>query len=158
MFQSIEEKLIADTIRQSPNETGGVLVGTRNCKDTILEYNILGILCITDVKQLECSVSSSSVEFICNDKKSWAKLALKAVELYGMNYIGDWHSHPNMLAFLSATDIKMLKQQYILNQFCGFPPLHVIIGLSEASHHEATITANVMLNNKLITVVNPEII
>lgn len=157
IFQSAVNALKEISIRQSPNETGGVLAGTRHFQDNVLEFNILGVLGATDCGDFKDAYIVSPTEFICTDRVGWANLALKAVQTFGMSYVGDWHSHPKCnLSKLSFQDISILMQQHILGQFEPYPPLHILTHWS-ASASLINISANIMLG-EYIAVVKPEII
>jgi len=142
--------------RHSPNETGGVITGTRQFSNNALEFNILGVLGIADYEEFRGFFAASPTEFTCTDKMGWAMLTLKAVETFGMSYIADWHSHPNSsLKVLSSRDIKHLTQQYVLGQFQPFPPLHVLISWPHSAGFK--VSAHIMLGD-VIAVLEPRVI
>ncbi|SFM26761.1 Mov34/MPN/PAD-1 family protein [Pelosinus propionicus] len=158
IFESVIDLLSVNALNQSPDETGGVLVGTRSCTDDLLEYNILGAVGISSFNEFKDIYNATATEFTCTDRMGWAKLALKAVEIYGMSYIGDWHSHPKSnFNNLSPKDISHILQQYELRQFNPFPPLHVLLSWPLGSER-VSITANIMLHNNVIAVIKPQII
>lgn len=158
IFASVAEELCQSSLRASPNEMGGVLVGTRSHNDNSLEYNILGALAVSDYEECKGIYVATPTKFTCTDRNGWANLALKAVETYGMSYLGDWHSHPqSSTTILSSKDIDTLVQQYKLGQFDPFPPLHILMQWN-LLNSEIHITANIMLNNNFIVVVNTEVI
>lgn len=157
VFKSAVNALKDISIRQSPNETGGVLAGTRFYQNDILEFNILGVLGVADFDDFKGTYVASPTEFVCTDRIGWANLALKAVQTFGMNYIGDWHSHPKCnLSTLSSQDVSMLVQQHLLGQFTPYPPIHILTNWS-ASTSVINISANIMLG-EYIAVIKPEII
>lgn len=151
-FGSLREILM----RHSPNETGGVLTGARKFYDDILEFNILGTLGVADFKKFETIFKASPTKFICTDRLGWANFALDAVKIFGMSYIGDWHSHPNSsLHSLSHQDVEHLAQQYKFGQFNPFPPLHILI--SNSTNNCFYVSAYVMLG-ECIASITPHII
>lgn len=157
IFPSAQKALIDIAIRHSPNETGGVLVGTRNINNAALEFNILGVLGIAEYDEFGDAYKASPTTFVCSDRMGWANLALKAVKTFGMSYIGDWHTHPNSnYAELSSQDVSFVTQQYLLGQFLPFPPLHLLLSWY-LKGLEMDITANIMLGD-VILVVRPEVI
>jgi len=157
IFPSALDSLKRTAIRHSPDETGGVLAGNRSFRNGILEFDILGVLCVADFEESKGIYVASPTEFTCTDRLGWANLALKAVEIFGMDYIGDWHSHPNSnLTTLSPRDVNHLTQQYILSQFNPYPPLHVLLsGYSPGMKFK--ISANIMLGD-FIAVLEPQVI
>jgi len=157
IFPSALDSLRETATRHSPDETGGVLTGTRSFSNGALEFNILGVLGVADFEEFKDIYTASPTEFVCTDRLGWANLALSAVKTFGMSYIGDWHSHPNSsLATLSHRDVHHLAQQYLLGQFAPFPPLHVLLNW-RSSGTDFHISANIMLGD-FIAVLEPEII
>lgn len=157
IFPSALDSLRGSATRHSPDETGGVLTGTRSFRNGLLEFNILGVLGVADFEEFKNIYVASPTEFVCTDRLGWANLALRAVKTFGMSYIGDWHSHPNSsLASLSSRDVNHLAQQHMLGQFDPFPPLHVLSNW-HSSGTEFHISANIMLG-KFIAVMEPLII
>lgn len=157
IFSSVLDSLSGTATRHSPNETGGVMMGTRFFRNGDLEFNILGVLGVADFEEFKGIYVASPTEFTCTDRLGWANLALKAVKTFGMSYIGDWHSHPNSnLTTLSHRDINHLSQQYILGQFNPFPPLHVLLSW-KTSGMKCHISANIMFG-EFIAVMVPQII
>lgn len=158
IFSSVVESLIKSSNLHSPNETGGVLVGTRQFIGNNIEFSILGVLCIADVEEFQKSYEATRGRFICKDKEMWGKFIYEAVQKYGMSYIGDWHTHPNSHTyFLSNEDASMLTDQYTIGQFYPFPPLHLLVQWPPASK-DIMITANVMTSDNLILVIKPKVI
>lgn len=157
IFPSALDSLTGTATRHSPDETGGVMAGTRSFRNGALEFNILGVLGVADFEEFKDTFVASPTEFTCTDRLGWANLALRAVKTFGMSYIGDWHSHPNSgLTTLSPRDIHHLAQQYMLGQFDPFPPLHVLLSW-RSSGTNCNISANIMLG-KYIAVLEPQII
>jgi len=157
IFPSAANSLKNTATRHAPNETGGVLTGTRQVHENALEFNILGVLGIADLDEFKDVYFASPTEFVCTDRLGWANFALKAVQTFGMSYIGDWHSHPNSgLTVLSPRDVHHLAQQYLLDQFNPFPPLHVLLNW-RSGEINFNISANIMLG-EVIVVIKPEII
>ena len=157
IFPSAMDSLRESAMRQSPNETGGVLAGTRSFENGSLRFNILGVLGVADFDEFKGIYVASPTEFTCTDRLGWANLALKSVETFGMSYIGDWHSHPNSsLTRLSLRDVNHLSQQYLLGQFNPFPPLHVLLSWSSFGQ-ESRISAHIMFE-QFMAVLEPQII
>lgn len=157
IFPSALDSLRETATRHSPDETGGVLTGTRSFRNGALEFNILGVLGVADFEEFKGIYVASPSEFTCTDRLGWANLALKALKTFGMSYIGDWHSHPNSsLKTLSPRDVNHLAQQYMLGQFNPFPPLHVLLSW-RYSGADCHISANIMLG-QFIAVLEPQII
>lgn len=156
IFPSAFSSLRETATRHSPNETGGVLTGTRTLYYDILEFNILGILGIADFKKFNNIFLASPTKFICIDRLGWANFALKAVTIFGMSYIGDWHSHPNSsMDSLSQQDIDHLTLQNKFGQFDPFPPLHML--LSQSLNHGVNMSAYIMVG-ECVYMVKPHII
>lgn len=156
IFPSIIEDLQRSSLNQSPNETGGVLIGTRFIDETTVEYNVLGCLCVADYDEFKGIYKATPTCFTCIDKDGWAKFALKAVERFGMSYIGDWHTHPrSSMKILSSLDLYTLWQQYTLEQFKPYPPLHLLVQWSD--NQEIGISANVLLD-KILVMTAPNVI
>jgi proteasome lid subunit RPN8/RPN11 len=157
IFPSALDSLRETATRHSPDETGGVMAGTRSFLNGALEFNILGVLGVADFEEFKGIFTVSPAEFVCTDRLGWANLALRAVKTFGMSYIGDWHSHPNSnLASLSHRDIHHLTQQYVLGQFAPYPPLHVLLNW-RSSGADFRISAHIMLG-EFIAVLEPQII
>lgn len=156
IFPSVIEALKSSSLNYSPNETGGILIGTRQLHGMIVEYNILGYLCVADYDEFKEIYMATSTSLICLNREGWATFALKAIEKYGMSYIGDWHSHPrSSMGMLSSLDLCTLSQQYHLGQFEPYPPLHLLVHWLDEK--DIYIKANVLLG-KLLLVVEPRII
>jgi proteasome lid subunit RPN8/RPN11 len=156
IFPSAFNSLKEIATRHSPNETGGVLTGTRTFCDGTLEFNILGTLGVADFKKFDTIFSASSSKFICIDRLGWANFALEVVKIFGMSYIGDWHSHPNCNSCtLSYQDVEHLVQQFKLGQFNPFPPLHIL--LSNSLGGDFHMSAYIMLGECIVSM-NPHII
>lgn len=157
IFPSALNSLRGTSIKNSPDETGGVIVGTRACCYDVLEFNILGILGVADCEEFKDIYDASPTEFVCTNRLGWANLALRAVKTFGMSYIGDWHSHPNSsLTTLSSRDIQHMFQQYMLGQFAPFPPLHLLLSW-QSSGTDFRVSTHTMLG-KSILVIEPRII
>ncbi len=155
-FSSALNSLKISAFKQSPIETGGVMVGTRSWHDDNLEFNILGVLGVGDFTEFKHIYTASPNEFICTDRLGWANLALKAVKTFGMSYIGDWHSHPeSSLTHLSRRDIHGLAKQYNLGQFAPFPPLHILLNWQTTI--DCNISAYIILGD-FILCIEPRII
>lgn len=157
IFPGVAQALEEISFRHAPDETGGVLVGTRSYQDDVLEYNIFGVLGVADFEEFKGIYTASPTSFVCNDRLGWANLALKAVETFGMSYIGDWHSHPRCsLTTLSSQDISFIAEQFMLGQFRPYPPLHVLLSWTSIEP-SVNISANIMLG-KYIAVIKPQIL
>jgi len=157
IFPCAANALRESAMRHAPNETGGVLVGTRCFRGDVLDYGILGILCIADFDEFKDTYIATPTKFVCTDRMGWANLALKAVETFGLSYIGDWHSHPgSSLTTLSSQDISFIAEQHAQGQFNPYPPLHVLTSWSspKALFH---VSANVMLG-ELIAILKPQLV
>jgi proteasome lid subunit RPN8/RPN11 len=157
IFPSALDSLRKSATRHSPDETGGVMTGTRSFCNGSLAFNILGVLGVGDFEEFKSIYAASPTEFVCTDRLGLANLALKAVKTFGMSYIGDWHSHPNSsLTTLSHRDIHHLAQQYKLGQFDPFPPLHALLNW-RSSGADFRLFANIMLG-EFVAVLEPQII
>lgn len=153
--KSAREKLDMMAQLSMPNEIGGVVVGFYDDGTESLEYSITAVLCITEDPTIRESCISTPHSFECTDGKKWAELALKAVKLYGLNYIGDWHSHTCSLSCtpFSLKDMKHIEKQLQLNQFASTPPLHLVV----AGVSPTEILAFVAIPNVIICI-KPEVI
>jgi len=149
------KKLINKAQESLPNETGGVLVGFRSDKPNVLEYTITAALCITEGDAFNGKYKATPDSFECMDRKTWAELSLKAVKLYGLYYIGDWHSHTCSLSesCFSIRDIEHVEKQLILGQFPSSLPLHLVVSTVMTNQ----ILAFVAMPNMLICLI-PEVI
>lgn len=156
IFPSVIEDLKISSLNHSPNETGGILIGTRSFHEMTLEYNILGYLCVADYDEFKDIYRATKTGFVCVNREGWAKVALKAVERFGMSYIGDWHSHPkSSMKMLSSLELCTLYQQYKLEQFSPYPPLHLLVHW--LNDKDISVKANVLLN-EILLVMKPSII
>lgn len=85
-------------------ETGGILLGKFNRKNKLIE--------ISEVYELKTSLFSK-ILYKRNARKAQKIINKRWKETEGIiNYIGEWHTHPNMLAHPSRTDINSLKEIY----------------------------------------------
>lgn len=83
-------------------ETGGILLGKFNRKNKLIE--------ISEVYELKTSLFSK-ILYKRNARKAQKIINKRWKETEGIiNYIGEWHTHPNMLAHPSGTDINSLKE------------------------------------------------
>lgn len=157
IFPSALDSLKNNAIHHSPNETGGVMAGTRSFQNGSMVFNILGSIGVAEFEEFTGIYESSPTKFICTDRLGWAHLSLKAVRTFGASYIGDWHSHSDSsMGTLSQQDIHHLAKQFTLGQFYPFPPLHVLINMP-SSITGYQVTAHIMLG-KSIVVLEPQII
>lgn len=156
IFPSVIEALKSSSLKYSPNETGGVLIGTCQLQGITVEYNILGYHCVADDDEFKDSYAATPTRFVCQNREGWARFALKAIEKYGMSYLGDWHSHPkSSMGMLSALDLFTLSQQYQLEQFKPYPPLHLLVHWTDDK--DIRIKVNVLIGEFLL-VIEPHII
>lgn len=83
-------------------ETGGILLGKFNRKNKLIE--------ISEVYELKTNLFSK-ILYKRNARKAQKIINKRWKETEGIiNYIGEWHTHPNMLAHPSGTDINSLKE------------------------------------------------
>ena len=83
-------------------ETGGILLGKFNRKNKLIE--------ISEVYELKTNLFSK-ILYKRNARKPQKIINKRWKETEGIiNYIGEWHTHPNMLAHPSGTDINSLKE------------------------------------------------
>lgn len=143
---------------QYPNEIGGVLTGYRGNNGSTYTFDILGSLCCIESHDFPDQYVTSPNTFRCLDNKSWARLIAKAIKIYGHNYIGDWHSHPEHLtSYFSSDDINTITAQKDLHQFDPFPPLHLIAAKS-SDNELRKVVAVVLLPFNILAFIQPEVI
>lgn len=83
-------------------ETGGVLLGKFNRENRIIE--------ITEVYEIKSNLFSR-ILYKRSARKAQKIINQRWRETEGrVNYIGEWHTHPNMPANPSSTDLKSLKE------------------------------------------------
>ena len=83
-------------------ETGGILLGKFNRKNKLIE--------ISEVYELKTNLFTK-ILYKRNARKAQKIINKRWKETEGIiNYIGEWHTHPNMLAHPSGTDINSLKE------------------------------------------------
>ena len=83
-------------------ETGGILLGKFNRKNKLIE--------ISEVYELKTNLFSK-ILYKRNARKAQKIINKRWKETEEIiNYIGEWHTHPNMLAHPSGTDINSLKE------------------------------------------------
>ena len=98
-------------------ETGGILLGKFNKENRVIE--------ITEIYELKTSLFSRILY------KRSARKAQKIIDRRwhqtngAINYIGEWHTHPNMQAIPSSTDINSLKE--ITEKVKGILPGTILI-------------------------------
>lgn len=83
-------------------ETGGILLGKFNKENRVVE--------ITEVHELKTNFFSR-ILYKRSGRKAQKIINRRWYETNGViNYIGEWHTHPNMQAVPSSTDISSLKE------------------------------------------------
>ena len=83
-------------------ETGGILLGKFNKENRVVE--------ITEVHELKTNFFSR-ILYKRSGRKAQKIINRRWHETNGViNYIGEWHTHPNMQAVPSSTDISSLKE------------------------------------------------
>ena len=83
-------------------ETGGILLGKFNKENRVVE--------ITEVHELKTNFFSR-ILYKRSGRKAQKIINRRWHETNGViNYIGEWHAHPNMQAVPSSTDISSLKE------------------------------------------------
>ncbi len=83
-------------------ETGGVLIGKFNKDNKVIE--------VIEVYELKTNFFSK-ILYKRNVKKAQKIINKRWHESGGvLNYVGEWHTHPNMRALPSHTDINSLKE------------------------------------------------
>lgn len=82
--------------------TGGILLGKFNKENRVVE--------ITEVHELKTNFFSR-ILYKRSGRKAQKIINRRWHETNGViNYIGEWHTHPNMQAVPSSTDISSLKE------------------------------------------------
>ncbi len=115
----VYEKIVLATQKHFPNEFGGVLVGSYDSRKSA---TIKGIIC---PKEYE----NSPVFF-----KRYSKFINKQLKkIYSESngaiyYLGEWHSHPNMVANPSAHDKKSMQKLVTESDLKITNPILLIIG------------------------------
>ncbi len=83
-------------------ETGGILFGKFNRENRVIE--------ITEVYELKTNFFSR-IMYKRSARKAQKIINRRWHETNGaINYVGEWHTHPNMQAMPSSTDINSLKE------------------------------------------------
>ena len=105
----IENKLLeymySKALDAFPNEVGGMLAGRYENKNSAMVENVV----------MPEEISGTPNEFIRNTvglQELWSKLKNE-----GMEYLGEWHTHPNVSSDYSRTDLnamgEIVKDKYV---------------------------------------------
>lgn len=109
-------------------ETGGILLGKFNKENRVVE--------ITEVHELKTNFFSR-ILYKRSGRKAQKIINRRWHETNGViNYIGEWHTHPNMQAVPSSTDISSLNE--ILKRIKGVLPGTILIIVKRESNKSYT--------------------
>lgn len=96
------EQLIKEGESKYPLETGGLFVGYQLSNDEVVVTRVIGPGPLA---------SHKSDRFIPDQKYHEAELLKHFYKSDHLEvYLGDWHTHPNLKAYLSNLDLKTLKR------------------------------------------------
>jgi integrative and conjugative element protein (TIGR02256 family) len=109
--------MLDEARRLAPNETGGILVG--RC-----ENDIVDVLFASDAGPL---AASEPFRFVRDGEHCQTFLEARAVELPGVDYVGEWHSHPNASPTPSARDIASFEEIAADPDYLTNSPLLVVV-------------------------------
>jgi integrative and conjugative element protein (TIGR02256 family) len=93
--------LITEAERRYPNETGGLLIGYSTNDDVI-------ITAVTTPGPYAHHTSTQYVPDAEHDQEQVAKHYEESGRLH--TYLGDWHTHPDAVPYLSPTDANTLRR------------------------------------------------
>lgn len=114
---TLRAELIALARRHAPNETGGILVG-RLIRDT------LHILAVSEAGP---NAISEPERFERDGPYGQAFLDRMASEMPGVDYVGEWHSHPGSRATPSPRDTQSFAEIAADSNYFTTDPLLVIV-------------------------------
>jgi integrative and conjugative element protein (TIGR02256 family) len=117
----LEEELYQNRLSKLPNETGGVLIGSIDFYKKII-YCVSQIYAPADSKEYPSSFVRG-----CNGLKQELDRIHNCTR-GNLEYIGEWHSHPNSHTGQSCDDKKLLKEIADYNILQGAPGLMMIVG------------------------------
>lgn len=102
LFLEIDDRLLQDMHKRAldayPNEVGGMLAGVYIGKDHAIVKHIV-------MPQKASSTARSFTRDPAGLEEVWNKLHLD-----GLEYLGEWHTHPNGTAKYSHTDLDAMKE------------------------------------------------
>ncbi|RBL90458.1 ThiF family adenylyltransferase [Chitinophaga flava] len=120
MMAGLKDRLLSQCKQNSPNETGGILIGVCNYKTQTIH--------IYDVWNAPPKSKGSPSSFIRSKNGLKAKVDLIKERTGGMiGYIGEWHTHPMNLNQLSQRDIDTVNELLPLNRLSPIPTLSLIV-------------------------------
>lgn len=119
----IENKLLeymhSKALDASPNEVGGMLVGRYENKNSAIVENIV----------MPKEILGTSNEFIRNTaglEELWFELKND-----GLEYLGEWHTHPNGSAHYSRTDLNAMREVVKDKNVSILNPILLILSLDK---------------------------
>lgn len=135
VVRSVIDQMTQHARSRFPNETGGILVGRRQ------DQNLL-VLAATDSGP---NALESPERFRRDGPYSQIRLEqLMRLHGEGTTYLGEWHSHPNLAALPSPTDVAALTEISVDPDYRTDSPLMLIVALA-APEAGPTIGASIYL-------------
>ena len=134
--RSVCERILIETKRFFPTETGGVLIGYWGNHNEVV---------ITDMIDAGPTAIHEEMSFIPDHEYQLRKIeALYFATERTERYLGDWHSHPNAEPYLSEKDKATLKKIAAYKEARLQKPLMLVIGTNPPEigiwfHHYKTI-------------------
>lgn len=137
--------MLLQSNKAAPNETGGILVG-------YFENGVLYITCASD-----SGPQSTESPFLFSRDVDYCQDFLDRIEtasLQKIQYVGEWHSHPQSTHIPSQTDIKSLKDIASQHHYAVKEAVSIII--SKDNELGVTIHQNVGSFKRFTTLIVPE--
>jgi hypothetical protein len=126
----IEDKLLeymySKALDAYPNEVGGMLAGRYESKNSAIVEHIV----------MPKAISGTPNEFVRNTaglEELWSELKNKGIE-----YLGEWHTHPNGSSHYSSTDLNAMSEVVKDNNVSILNPILLILSLDKTrvkEHH-----------------------
>jgi Prokaryotic E2 family A/ThiF family/Prokaryotic homologs of the JAB domain len=120
MMGGLKDRLLSQCKQNSPNETGGILLGVCNYKTQTIH--------IYDIWNAPPKSKGTPGSFIRSKNGLKSKVDLikeRTGEMIG--YIGEWHTHPMNLNQLSQQDIDTVNELIPINRLSPIPTLSLIV-------------------------------
>jgi integrative and conjugative element protein (TIGR02256 family) len=117
--KSVLEMIMDEMNKWYPNETGGVLIGYWNENQAVITHLIDG----------GPNAVRSKTSFIPNHKYQVDEISkIYKISNRTETYLGDWHTHPDVKAYLSNTDKKTFNKIARYKPARLSMPLMIIVG------------------------------
>lgn len=126
--QAVRELLLAEAERKAPLETGGLLLGYRTGKDVV----------VTNATLPGPRAVHEGGRYVPDDEHDTEQVTL----LYerrcrGVDYLGDWHTHPVAPPYMSRRDRRTLRLIARCKEARAPDPVMMIVGVDDAEQWSA---------------------